>query len=143
MLGQAHRYFLEGRYADALPLLSEVVRLAPGHPDAYTTLGMSFEAQANDVALAARRHRRRDHRCQQHTTAAGTPTTTTAEALRASAAGYRAQALQMFVVAAELDRKNKVHAFASSLFRFFFFLGYPSHVCTKLLITLSTLLHTK
>jgi tetratricopeptide (TPR) repeat protein len=140
MLGQAHRFFLEGRYADALPLLSEVVRLAPGHPDAYTTLGMTFEAQANDGSLAARHHRR--HR-QHDATAATSTTATTAIASaattayqgitsatatnaatmttavsRASAAGFRAQALQMFVVAAELDRKNKVPLYV--FFKFIF-----------------------
>ena len=42
-LGDAHSHFARGRHAEAMTLLSEVIRQAPSVPDSYHTLGLIYE----------------------------------------------------------------------------------------------------
>ena len=42
-LGDAHSHFARGRHAEAMALLSEVIRQAPSVPDSYHTLGLIYE----------------------------------------------------------------------------------------------------
>uniref|UniRef100_A0A5B6ZEJ2 Uncharacterized protein n=1 Tax=Davidia involucrata TaxID=16924 RepID=A0A5B6ZEJ2_DAVIN len=47
MLGEGTLHYAHGRYAEAISVLNEVVRLAPNLPDTYHTLGLVYNAVGN------------------------------------------------------------------------------------------------
>lgn len=113
---RAHRSALvQGEYDAAAPLLSEAIRKAPQHPDAYTTLGMIYEAKAAAAAAAAAAAPSPASTSPPSPSASWASSSAPAEHRRRSARAlwrerdlHGQRALSLLTVAAELDPKSVV-----------------------------------